>query len=179
MPTLNWRWLLALSSVPSFIVLLLYGLPPESPMYLFAKGRSEDTYHVLKRLAVVNRRDLPSGVLVSSMSARKKEEFYTTDDTPLLSPSRKKTEIVKSGFSSFSILFSSRLIRTTILLWILYFAISFAYYGIILLTSGLSSVKMGCGSSVLLLGDSVDKNLYINVLVTSMAGNLCLMHISS
>ncbi|KAJ0031186.1 hypothetical protein Pint_13865 [Pistacia integerrima] len=34
MPRLNWRWLLALSSVPSFAVLLLFGLAPESPRYL-------------------------------------------------------------------------------------------------------------------------------------------------
>ncbi|KAK0572752.1 hypothetical protein LWI29_036677 [Acer saccharum] len=51
MPRLNWRWLLALSSVPSFAVLLFHGLSPESPRYLYMKGRSADAQHVLEKLA--------------------------------------------------------------------------------------------------------------------------------
>ncbi|KAI9191049.1 hypothetical protein LWI28_002796 [Acer negundo] len=131
MPRLNWRWLLALSSVPSFAVLLFHGLSPESP--------------------------------------RIDEEFVNADHTPLLFSTTNKTTVVKSGFSSFSRLLSSRLIRTTFLLWVLFFGNSFLYYGIILLTSELSSGKTKCGSTLLLLGDSQDASLYINVFVTSLA----------
>ncbi|KAK3221183.1 hypothetical protein Dsin_008208 [Dipteronia sinensis] len=169
MPRLNWRWLLALSSVPSFAVLLFHGLSPESPRYLYMKGRSTDAHHVLEKIAIRNQRNLPSGILVSDKIARIDEEFVNADHIPLLFSTTNKTTEVKSGFSSFSMLLSSRLIRTTFLLWVLFFGNSFLYYGIILLTSELSSGKTKCGSALLLLGDSQDTSLYINVFVTSLA----------
>ncbi|KAL5769091.1 hypothetical protein ACOSQ2_015874 [Xanthoceras sorbifolium] len=168
MPRLNWRWLLALSSVPSFAVLLFHGLAPESPRYLYMKGRSADAHHVLEKLAIRNQRNLPSGMLFSDKTARMDEEFVNADHTPLLSSTTNKTTEVRSGFSSFSMLLSSRLIRTTFLLWVLFFGNSFLYYGIILLTSEFSG-QTKCGSTLLLLGDSQDASLYINIFVSSLA----------
>ncbi|KAL9377341.1 hypothetical protein Peur_031461 [Populus x canadensis] len=42
MPRLGWRWLLALSSLPSIAMLLLYSLVPESPTYLCMKELSRE-----------------------------------------------------------------------------------------------------------------------------------------
>ncbi|KAK3125430.1 hypothetical protein QOZ80_7BG0604820 [Eleusine coracana subsp. coracana] len=39
LPILGWRWLLALSSLPCFIVLFFFGLIPESPRYLCSRVR--------------------------------------------------------------------------------------------------------------------------------------------
>jgi MFS family permease len=41
MPTLGWRWLLALSSIPSLCFLLVCAWLPESPRYMAASGHSD------------------------------------------------------------------------------------------------------------------------------------------
>ncbi|XWS28192.1 hypothetical protein CRYUN_Cryun25bG0044500 [Craigia yunnanensis] len=74
MPRLNWRWLLAFSSVPSFALLLLYGVAPESPRYLCMKGSTSDALQILEKIASVNQTKLPPGILVSGRtSARMKK----------------------------------------------------------------------------------------------------------
>ena len=65
MKKLNWRWLLALSSIPSFALLLFYGLAPESPRYLCMKGRTIDALCILEKISLINRAKLPPGMLVS------------------------------------------------------------------------------------------------------------------
>ncbi|MBA0762950.1 hypothetical protein Gotri_012492 [Gossypium trilobum] len=170
MAKLNWRWVLALSSVPSFVLLFLYGVAPESPRYLCMKGRTGDALRILEKMASVNRTKLPAGVLISSRSTDKAEEPTPSEDRIPLLPSLSKSSMQsKLGLSSFFMLFSSKLIKTTALLWVLLFGDSFSYYGIILLTSKLSSGESGCfptiQSSGYLLGDS----LYVNAFITSIA----------
>ncbi|KAL6850465.1 hypothetical protein ACP4OV_021092 [Aristida adscensionis] len=64
MPAFGWRWLLALSSLPSFALLLFYPVTLESPRYLSMKGRIAEAVRVLETMARVNRVTLPSGQLV-------------------------------------------------------------------------------------------------------------------
>ncbi|MBA0679691.1 hypothetical protein Goari_011446 [Gossypium aridum] len=140
MAKLNWRWVLALSSMPSFALLFLYGVAPESPRYLCMKGRTGDALRILEKIASVNRTKLPAGVLISSRSTDKAEESTPSEDRIPLLPSLSKN--------------------------------SFSYYGIILLTSKLSTGESGCfptiQSSGYLLGDS----LYVNAFITSIAALL-------
>lgn len=178
MPRLNWRWLLALSSVPSIAVLLLFGLAPESPRYLCMAGRSSDAHHILEKIAVRNRTNLPSGMLFPYNNARLDNGFVIPEHKPLLSSPENKSMKVKSGSSPFVMLFSSRLIKTTLLLWVLFFGNSFLYYGIVLLTSELSSRQTKCGSTLLFLQKADDASLFINVFITSLAGNASLISIS-
>jgi hypothetical protein len=74
----------------------------------------------------------------------------------------------KSSFTNaFRTLVSRSLIRSTLLLWFVYFAFSFAYYGIVLLTSELSNGERRCAP----VGrQQNDVRLYRDVLVTSIAG---------
>ncbi|KAK4713837.1 hypothetical protein R3W88_019744 [Solanum pinnatisectum] len=159
MPRLGWRWLLALSSIPSFAALLLFVFTVESPRYLCAIGRTRDAYHILKNIAVVNKTQLPPGKLVSSQVTEVHEE--------LLSPGKIKVSILKSGFSSLLMLLSPALLRNTLLIWVLYIGNSFSYYGIILLTSLFSSGQCQHSSIALNLND--DQSLYTNVLINSLA----------
>ncbi|KAJ4709130.1 organic cation/carnitine transporter 7-like [Melia azedarach] len=165
MPRWNWRWLLALSAIPSFIVLIFISFMPESPRYLCTKGRIIDAYNILEKIAQFNRVDLPSGSLISDRTTQLDEEFSTSEETPLLTSTTNKT----TGFSCFLMLFSPRLFRTTILLWILFFGNSFVYYGIVLLTSALSSMQSKCSSPILLSESVQDSSLYIDVFITSFA----------
>ncbi|KAK8283501.1 hypothetical protein V6Z11_D08G094400 [Gossypium hirsutum] len=170
MPRLNWRWVLAFSAVPSFALLILYGVAPESPRYLCMKGNTSDALRILEKIASVNQTKLPPGVLVSGRSNDKDEESAPSENTaPLLPSLSKSTTQSKSGFSSFFMLFSSKLIRTTLLLWVLFFGDSFSYYGIILLTSKLSSGQSTCFPSLQSNINPQDDGLYLNAFITSMA----------
>ncbi|XVF19135.1 hypothetical protein REPUB_Repub11eG0083000 [Reevesia pubescens] len=170
MPRLNWRWLLGFSSVPSFALLLFYGVAPESPRYLCMKDKTSDALKILEKIASVNQTKLPPGILVSGKSSAEDEEYTSSEDTiPLLSSMSKNIMQSKSGFSTFSMLFSSKLIETTLLLWVLFFGNSFSYYGIILLTSKLSSGESGCVSTILSYRNVQDNGLYVDSFITSCA----------
>ncbi|KAJ0021400.1 hypothetical protein Pint_32417 [Pistacia integerrima] len=65
MPRRGWRWLLALSSLPSLLLLLFYRMTPESPRYLCLKGRTAEARLILEKIAKINGTPLPSGDLVS------------------------------------------------------------------------------------------------------------------
>lgn len=101
-PRLGWRWLFALSALPGLILFAVRGGVPESPRFLFSKGRSAEARAVLERVARDNGRALPEGELEAPAAPR---------------PSR------------VSELFSPGARRTTILLWLVWFMISIGYYG--------------------------------------------------
>lgn len=169
MPRLGWRWLLALSSVPCFILLLLYGLTPESPRYLCMKGRTNDARNVLAKLAQLNQSNLPPGILVSDRTDDLNEECTPSEDAQLRSSRRNKITDSERGFSSIFMLFSPSLIKTTLLLWVVYFGNAFSYYGIVLLTSELSGKQSKCSSHTLSSKISKGANTYADVFITSLA----------
>lgn len=179
MPTLGWRWLLAVSSLPSFILLVFYGVVPESPRYLCLKGRTSDAHHVLELVARVNKKKLPPGKLVSNHTIELDENF-ASEDAHLVSlekyePSNNKDiESKIRGFGSLRMLFSPKLAKSTLLLWLVFFGNAFSYYGLVLLTSKLSNGNRKCESNTLHPENSKDANLYRDVFVASFAGMLSL-----
>lgn len=168
MPRFGWRWLLVLSSLPSFVLLIFNGVIPESPRYLCMKSRTTEAYNILQKGALSNQQELPPGMLVSHSTSELNEEFASSEDANLLS-ARRKTLISESRTSNMSVIFSPKLIRTTLLLWLLYFGNTFSYYGIILLTSELSGGKSDCSTTAMHLKTTKDASLYLDVFVTSLA----------
>lgn len=169
MPSLGWRWLLALSTLPCFALLLFYVLIPETPRYLCMKGRTSEAQAVLEKIATLNRTKLPRGMLTSDHVTDVNEDFYQSEDTHLLTSSKKKTKDSETSSSSPLVLFSSKLIRTTFLLWLVYLGNTFSYYGIVLLTSELSSEQSKCSSRAVLAANVQNSSLYIDVFITSLA----------
>ena len=51
MPALGWRWLLALSALPSLAFVLSCSWLPESPRFMAASGNSEQALSTLTRVA--------------------------------------------------------------------------------------------------------------------------------
>lgn len=149
---------------------MFYHLVPESPRYLCLKGQTTEAYDILIRAAVVNKRQLPSGILLSDQITFSDEELDTSEDSHLLSMRKNKSISFKASFSTVWMLFSSNLIKTTFLLWIVFFGNSFSYYGIILLTSELSSGQSQCRSSISLLIVGSEDSTYRDVFITSLAG---------
>ena len=63
LPALGWRWLVALSSLPCALLVLLIWMMPESPRYLVSQGRLDEAQRVLDRIAKTNGQPLPRGCL--------------------------------------------------------------------------------------------------------------------
>ncbi|XP_076925750.1 organic cation/carnitine transporter 7-like [Bidens hawaiensis] len=137
MPSIGWRWLLGLSTIPSLLVLLFYDQVPESPRYLCTKRKLTEARFIMEKGTTLNRKELPNGTLVS-------DHINQAD---------------KTRSSSISLLLSPNLIRTTLPLWILYFGNTFSYYGIVLLTSQLSILQ-----SESIQNSSLYTNVFVNSL---------------
>ena len=102
MPTLGWRWLLGLSSIPLIIFDIACLWMPESARYYMASGQTERAYAVLERIAKENGQPMPPGELVSDAGTSK-------DTTPR---------------GRFRDLVGPDLRRTTLLLWIIWYDFS-------------------------------------------------------
>ncbi|PKA65830.1 Organic cation/carnitine transporter 7 [Apostasia shenzhenica] len=178
MPRLGWRWLLALSSLPSFLLLIFYCITPESPRYLCMKGRKSEAMQVLECMAKINKKVLPSGELTSDCFVEVDEHVENTDDhrDGRMIPGR------KDGFSSvgyvksklrligtLSKLLSKKLLRSTLLLWVAFFGNVYAYYGVILLTSALNDGSADCSATKMHKNSMEGSSLYKNVFITSLA----------
>ncbi|KAK6915235.1 Major facilitator superfamily [Dillenia turbinata] len=173
MPKLGWRWLLGLSALPSSLLLLFYSITPESARYLCMKGRIADAANVMEKIARMNGKELPPGILVSDHQIELPDKSIPSDSTHLLSPTgdetiSSKVEDSKAGLSSLLMLLSPKLLRSTLLLWVVFFGNAFSYYGLVLLTTELNSGNSKCQS--MLAKNSHDNDInYKDVLITSFA----------
>ncbi|CAA0809024.1 Organic cation/carnitine transporter 7 [Striga hermonthica] len=165
-PRFGWRWVLICSSVPCLLTLAFYSLTIESPRYLCLNNKFGDAHKILKQMAEMNKSQLPPGILVPHQTSERGRENRPSEGVPLLSIRKRITNSPMPGLSLFLTLLSSSLVKTTLLLWIIYFVNSFVYYGVVLLTTELSGGESGCGSILLLLAGST---LYMDVFITSFA----------
>lgn len=169
MPRFGWRWLIAVSCFPSLLVLLLSVLTPESPRYLCVKGKMEEAHKILEKVASMNRTKLPPGILMLDQTIKTDEEHSASVHTPLLSSEKQCSS--DSYLSSFLALFSPKLWRITLLVWVLYFATTFSYYGIVFLSTELSNRQTERGSTTNLRNNDMDSSLYRGNFITALAGD--------
>lgn len=128
LPHHSWRVLLLVSTIPLGILLCAMYFVPESPYYTATKGDAATTRRTLERVCRVNGRGaaLPKGMLLlpSSVSS----SWGDRADDPwwrrAFRPFRRVGALLRPN---------SRV--TTVLLWFLFFAIAFSYYGVVLLTT--------------------------------------------
>jgi putative MFS transporter len=102
-PSLGWRWLLALSAIPGLLVFFIRRHVPESPRYLLVSGQPEKARAVLELVAHTNGVLLPPGELA----------------VPPPAPRGRVADLWQPGVR-----------RTTLLLWLIWFTISLGYYGV-------------------------------------------------
>lgn len=157
LPHLGWRWLVAISTLPLFIVLFSsFGLS-ESPRWLLSRGRVEDAKYVLQRVASVNGRPLPNGTLsdvmptsaatapdyippeiidpVNSVDLESSPPAPISSSTPSSSPADAEVDQIpqrprRAGFTSI-VRPGARLIAMYIAL--IWFVSAFIYYGVVML----------------------------------------------
>ena len=106
-PDWGWRVAFVLGAAPALYVFVLRRSIPESPRYLLSKGRSAEAAAVVK--AVVPSADIDGGAVGSD---------------------RQTPEKSRSLWTSVAELWSGRYLRRTVMLWILWFGMVYAYYGI-------------------------------------------------
>ncbi|XP_068183752.1 synaptic vesicle 2-related protein-like isoform X1 [Antennarius striatus] len=120
MPTLGWRWLLGVSTLPLAIFVCFTFWLPESPRFDLLTGNTEKAMVTLQRVARENGKTMPQGKVIAHKQKNR---------------------------GQFKDLFSSEYRRTTLLLWFIWFANAFSYYGIILLTPELLQSGGICGTT--------------------------------
>ncbi|KAF0919590.1 hypothetical protein E2562_030015 [Oryza meyeriana var. granulata] len=173
---LSWRWLLALTAVPCFLLIPFFGITPESPRYLCVQNRTSDAMLVLERIAITNQAALPPGVFTYHQEKKVDHTVLTSEKEDLLPVSEKECTFDNamsskygSGIAALFRLLSRKLLRSTLLLWFSFFANSFAYYGLVLLTSQLSGANRSCTSGLTNAVQQKDANLYKDTFITSLA----------
>lgn len=103
-PSFGWRPLLASSALAALLVLWIRSKVPESPRYLAVSGRTDEAREVLARVAAANGKPAPEGELVVGER--------------------------RSGGSTVGRLWKPGLRRSTLMLWIAWFCVALAYYGL-------------------------------------------------
>uniref|UniRef100_A0A2P2QLF7 Uncharacterized protein MANES_14G000300 n=1 Tax=Rhizophora mucronata TaxID=61149 RepID=A0A2P2QLF7_RHIMU len=179
MPRLGWRWLLGLSALPSFLLLMFYSITPESPRYLCLKGRKNDAHRILEKVAELNGKKLPVGILVSDHELGMQRKSISSEGAHLLSPAEdeninppsKWKDSEMGPFNSLSILLSPKLVRSSLLIWLVFFGNAFSYYGLVLLTTELNNGNNNCHHTEVQLQKFEGIN-YKDVLITSFAGKI-------
>ncbi|XP_039716673.1 putative transporter SVOPL isoform X2 [Pteropus medius] len=118
-PTIGWRWLIRIASIPGIILILAFKFIPESARFNVSTGNTQAALATLEHIARMNRSALPEGRLVE----------------PVLE---------KRG--RFADLLGAKYLRTTLQIWVIWLGISFAYYGVILASTELLERDLVCGS---------------------------------
>ncbi|XP_068191197.1 synaptic vesicle 2-related protein-like [Antennarius striatus] len=120
MPTLGWRWLLIVSTLPLAIFICFSFWLPESPRFDLLTGNTEKAMATLQRIAKENGKTMPQGKVITH---EQKDRGEIKD------------------------LFTPEFRRSTLLLWFIWFVISFSYFGIVLLTTELFQSGDQCGTT--------------------------------
>lgn len=179
MPRLNWRWLLAVSALPSFLLLVFYCTTPESPRYFCLKGQKGDALRVLEKIAKQNRKELPLGALATDNEIELQGKNIPIEgmvslpasrdgDVAPLHPPPKWKDSDMGVLKSLLLLISPKLARSTVLLWVVFFGNAFSYYGLVLLTTELNNRNNTCNHTKVQSNKSSDVD-YKEVLITSFA----------
>ncbi|XP_051521539.1 synaptic vesicle 2-related protein-like [Myxocyprinus asiaticus] len=117
MPTLGWKWLLALSTIPLVVFAASCCWLPESPRFDVLRGREDKALKTLKNIAAANGNCVPKGRLVT----------IRQDDRGRIKD-----------------LFIPEYCKTTLLIWFIWFCNAFSYYGLVLLTTELFQAGSVC-----------------------------------
>ncbi|XP_012498222.1 PREDICTED: putative transporter SVOPL [Propithecus coquereli] len=118
-PSIGWRWLIRVASIPGIILIVAFKFIPESARFNVSTGNTQAALATLESIARMNRSAMPEGTLVE----------------PILE---------KRG--RFADLLDAKYLRTTLQIWVIWLGISFAYYGIILASAELLERDLVCGS---------------------------------
>ena len=112
-PEFGWRAAFFVGAVPALFAAVLRQMVPESPRYLEIAGKHDQ-----------------ANAIVSEMERQARVE--SMDDGP------EEDNVVKTGWvDSFKKLWCRKNVKSTVVLWVIWFGINFGYYGFVLWTPSL------------------------------------------
>ncbi|KAL4496579.1 hypothetical protein ABPG72_015940 [Tetrahymena utriculariae] len=113
----NWRLLLALSTIPSFLIMVLsYLFLNESPRFCLFDGREEQAFQLIEQICQINRTQSP-------LDHPNKEKLIVWADKM-----KKQQEQFEKG--SIKSLFEKSFKKVTPIIWYNWFVSSFVFFGI-------------------------------------------------
>ena len=112
-PYYGWRMAFFVGAVPALFAAFLRVLVPESPRYLEVNGRRDEAE------AIVSKLEIAAGV------------EPVRDESPVREPEK------RPWYEEFKMLWKKDNLRTTSVLWVIWFGINFGYYGFVLWTPSL------------------------------------------
>jgi len=112
-PYYGWRMAFFVGAVPALFAAFLRVLVPESPRYLEVNGRRDEAE------AIVSKLEIAAGV------------EPVRDESPVREPEK------RPWYEEFRMLWKKDNLRTTSVLWVIWFGINFGYYGFVLWTPSL------------------------------------------
>ncbi|MCL1891127.1 MAG: MFS transporter [Coriobacteriia bacterium] len=130
-PVYGWRVAFFIGAVPALFAAVLRFAVPESPRYLEAQGRHTEAN------ALVHQMEVQAGVATKETLAEgaAKNAASNKQSNELLSESIKQER--EPFLASLKSLFSGEHLRSTLVLWVLWFGINLGYYGFVLWTPSL------------------------------------------
>lgn len=117
LPAFGWRNLILVSSLPLLLVIIMTVGLSESPRWLATHHRHQQAAHVLRRVASINRADLP--------------ESYLSATTAPSSPSQQQPPPRRKSITELFVHHRVRLLTVTV--FIMWFAAAFVYYALVML----------------------------------------------
>ncbi|KAJ8417134.1 hypothetical protein AAFF_G00283610 [Aldrovandia affinis] len=128
----SWRLFVVLCSIPSLTSAFIFGLAmPESPRFLMEAGREAEALEVFRKMFKLNQRgssrSFPIYGLVIPSDCKKARE---REEAAGASGSHRLTRLLKKGLDPIGQMFTKPLTTRSVVLLIIFFCISFGYYGL-------------------------------------------------
>lgn len=134
LPHYSWRVLLVASTTPLALLLVLMWFVPESPYYTASKGDAAATKVILSKICAINGKgaSLPRGTLTTTAITTTVSGGGGGDDG---GGGKKWWRRALRPLKGVATLLDPGTRVTTLMLWYIFLAIAFMYYGVVLLTT--------------------------------------------
>ncbi|KAL6260374.1 hypothetical protein P5V15_007903 [Pogonomyrmex californicus] len=123
----SWRMFLGAISLPTFAIAAVTLTYPESPKFLVSQGKTDEALEILRNIYAINtgrdKSEFPVKELLSDAM------FEVEKDKAPLPSSDVLTELMKNIWWQLRTIASPPLLKYASLLWMIYFANMFGYYG--------------------------------------------------
>lgn len=133
-PGLSWRYYAAVCSLPAFVAFMLsYWYVPESPRYLIRRGLVDEAAEVLSTLSVVQvtgRQLTHDQIAFSALPTSENAPSDSTGPVTIKETKSMMDKVREDPFANIRVLFLGQYLRTSIVLMIIWFTLSFGSYGI-------------------------------------------------